>query len=65
MESGPGVLAFLAAQHGAGRVTCVEQSPSMYKIAKKTLENNRYWFHFATLYKNNFLWETPLVKPVS
>ena len=40
LGAGTGLLGLLAAQAGAGRVTCVERSGMLYRMAKQTLEAN-------------------------
>lgn len=42
LNSGGGVLALLAARDGAGRVTCIERSQTMYRIAIETIQKSRY-----------------------
>lgn len=41
LGQGSGILAMLAARCGAGRVTCVERSRMLYRMAKQALLSNR------------------------
>ena len=40
LGSGSNILGCMAAQGGARRVTCIEQGPMLYRMAKQTLSSN-------------------------
>lgn len=42
LGSGTNVLGLMAAQLGARRVTCIEQGPMLYRMAKQTLQSNAH-----------------------
>lgn len=41
LSSGGGVLGLMAGRAGAGRVTCIERSRMLYRMAKKVLDENK------------------------
>ena len=40
LGSGTNILGLMAAQLGARRITCIEQGPMLYRMAKQTLQSN-------------------------
>lgn len=42
LGSGTNILGLMAAQIGARRVTCIEQGPMLYRMAKQTLLSNTH-----------------------
>ena len=40
LGSGTNILGLMAAKLGARRITCIEQGPMLYRMAKQTLESN-------------------------
>lgn len=42
LGSGTNILGLMVAQMGARRVTCIEQGPMLYRMAKQTLLSNAH-----------------------
>ena len=42
LGSGSNILGLMATQLGARRVTCIERSPMVYRMAKQTLQSNKH-----------------------
>lgn len=42
LGNGTNMLGLMAAHLGARRVTCIEQGPMLYRIAKQTLQSNAH-----------------------
>lgn len=42
LGSGTNILGLMARQLGARRVTCIEQGPMLYRMAKQTLQSNAH-----------------------